>query len=104
MRIDDGRARSSLTALFFGADLLAQSLVNLLPGPIEAPTTIVIVDRAPGREVVGEVPPLAAGPHKVEYSVDDLTDVHATSATAGHGRRDQRSDARPLGICEISVG
>ena len=90
MGIDDRRARSSLTPLFFGPDLLTQNVVNLLPGPIEAPTAIVIVDRAPGREVVGDVPPLlAAGPHEVEDGVDDLADVHRTSATAGLGRRDQ---------------
>ena len=62
--IDDGRARGSFAPLFFGPNLLTQSVVNLLPGPIEPPTAVVIVDRAPGRELVGEVPPLAAGPNE----------------------------------------
>ena len=73
MGIEDGRARSSLTALFFGAYLLAQSVVNLLPAPVEPPTAVVIVDRAPGRELVGDVPPLAAGPDEVEDGVDDTS-------------------------------
>src|SRR2546423_10688058 len=75
--------------------------MNLLPGPIEAPTAVVIVDGAPGREIVGEVSPLAAGPHEVEDGVYDLANVHATSASARHGRRDQRSDASPLGIGKV---
>jgi hypothetical protein len=99
--IDDGRARSSLTVLFFGAYLLAQSVMNLLPGSIEPPTAVVIVDRAPGRELVGDVPPLAAGPDEVEYGVDNIANVHRTSSSAGHGRRDQGSDASPLDIGEV---
>jgi hypothetical protein len=31
-----------------------------------------------------------------------MANVHRTSATAGHGWRDQRSDASPLGISEVS--
>jgi hypothetical protein len=50
---------------------------------------------------VWEVPPLASGPHEVEYGVEDLANVHCTSATAGLGRRDQGRDARPLGISEV---
>jgi hypothetical protein len=73
--IDDGGARSSRTALFFGAYLLAQSVMNLLPGSIESPTAVVIVNRAPGRELVGDVPPLAAGPDEVEDGVDDIANV-----------------------------
>jgi hypothetical protein len=99
--IDDVRARSSLTALFFGSDLLTQSVMNFLPGSVETPTAVIIVDGAPGRELVGDVPPLAAGPDEVEYGVDDIANVHRTSATAGHGRRDQGSDASPLGIGEV---
>jgi hypothetical protein len=50
---------------------------------------------------VGQVPPLAAGPHEVDYGVYDLAEVHATSATTGLGRRDQGSDASPLGIGKV---
>src|SRR4051812_8601588 len=49
----------------------------------------------------GDVPPLAAGPDEVENSVHNLANVHATTATTGHGRRDQRSDARPLSIGKV---
>ena len=50
---------------------------------------------------MGEVPPLAAGPDEVEDGVDDIANVHRMSVTAGHGRRDQRSNASPLGISEV---
>jgi hypothetical protein len=52
-------------------------------------------------KIVGEVPPLAAGPNEVEDGVEDLANVHRTSAIARHGRRDQRSDASPLGIAKV---
>ena len=70
MGIDDRGARSSFAPLSFGPDLLAQSVVNLLPGTVEAPTAIIIMDRAPRWKVVGQVPPLlAAGPNEVEDGV-----------------------------------
>ena len=62
--------------------LLAQGVMYLLPGPIQAPTAVVIVDRAPGGELVGDVPPLAARAKEVEDGVEDLANVNRTVATA----------------------
>ena len=102
LRVDDGRARGGLPPFFLGPDPLAQSVVDLFPGPIQSPTTIVIVDRAPGREVMGQIPPLATAPHEVDDGVYHLANVHATRTTTRLGRRDQRSDAFPLGIGKVS--
>jgi hypothetical protein len=49
--------------------------MNFLPGSVESRTTVVIVDRAPGRELVGDVPQLGAGPDDVEDGVDDIANV-----------------------------
>src|SRR5215217_317542 len=52
---------------------LAQSGVHPLPGSIQAELPEVVVDAAPGREVVEEQAPRTAAPYDVEDGVEDLT-------------------------------
>lgn len=48
MGIDEvGRARGSFAPLFFGPDLLAQGVVNSLPGAVEAPIAAIVIVTVP---------------------------------------------------------
>jgi len=69
--------------------LLAQCIVDALPGPIEPSASVIIVNRAPRRQVARQVPPLAASPNEVEDGVDDLANIDATWASTWLGRREQ---------------
>src|SRR2546423_894123 len=61
--------------LLLGADLAARRVVDALQGAVGAPLVEVAPGGAPGGEVLGEEPPLAAGPQDVEDGVDDIPQV-----------------------------
>src|SRR3712207_4455413 len=68
LTVHDRRARHRF-ATRHRADALAQDAVDPLPGTIEAPSTEVMVDGLPGRELVRKEAPGAAAAHCVEDGV-----------------------------------
>lgn len=58
MNLLSGNSDSSF-ALFFSAGTI-EKVVDLLPCSPELHSSIVVVDRLPGRKIIGEHPPLAA--------------------------------------------
>src|SRR5664279_2853616 len=50
----------------------AEHVVDLVQGAVVPPLVEVPPDRAPGREVLGDVSPMAAGAEDVEDGVDDV--------------------------------
>ena len=69
--------------------LLAQSIVDLLPNARLAPNAIVVKDDAIGREGVGQQTPGGAGVQDIEDGVDDFPAGIFDGASAGLGRRQQ---------------
>lgn len=78
--------------------------MNLLQGSIPAPRTVVMVDRRPRAEVLGQHAPLATRPGEVHQPVDDPPRLGRRSASfggAGLARREMWFDQVPLFIREI---
>src|SRR5262249_35600462 len=61
--------------LLRSADLLAQEVMDGVQRAVVPPLVEVPPDRTLGREVPGEVAPLAAGPQDVEDGIDDIPEV-----------------------------
>src|SRR5215207_4715056 len=57
------------------AHLTAQDGVDMLPGAIISPDSIIIPDMIPGREVFGKHAPLTAGSNSIEDCIQDFTNV-----------------------------
>src|SRR5262245_36452789 len=84
------------------ADLLAQRLVEALPGAVGAPAAVPGVDGAPGREIVRQQAPLAAGADQVEDAVEDFTKVCGRSpGPLGFGQ--ERLNQGVLIVGEVGV-
>lgn len=57
------------------ANLVAQGVVNCLKRAIVPPLVEVAPDRALGRKILGQEPPLATGPQDVKDGIDDLSRI-----------------------------
>src|SRR5262249_17448807 len=81
---------------------LAQGLVDAVPGAVVAPASVPGVDRGPGREVVRQQAPLAAGADQVEDGVEHLAQFGRRPAGA-LGPGEERLDEGELVIGQVSV-
>ena len=70
--------------------------------PSRSPLVEVAPDGALGREVVGQVPPLAAGAEDVEDGVEDVPHVGLAGPSAAGLGRDVRLDQGPLGVGDVA--
>ena len=91
-----------MVGLLGRADLAAEPVVDLVQGPVMPPLVEVPPDRALGREVVGEIAPLAAGAEEVEDGIDDIPQVGRAGPTAAGFGRDVGLDQGPLGVGEVA--
>jgi hypothetical protein len=83
------------------AQLLTQRVVDAVHGAVVAPALEIPVHRLPRRQVVGQLPPRAAGAQHVEDRVDDLAPRVFLVASVGVGRGQQRLDQPPLLVGHI---
>jgi hypothetical protein len=83
------------------ADFAAEQVVDLVQGAIEPPLVEVPPDGAPGREVDGEVPLLAAGAEDVQDGVDDVPRVGHAGSPAGVDW-DVQLDQGPLRVGDVA--
>ena len=98
----DARGGAAVVGLLGRADLAAEPVVDLVQGPVMPPLVEVPPDRALGREVVGEIAPLAAGAEEVEDGIDDIPQVGRAGPTAAGFGRDVRLDQSPLGVGQVA--
>jgi len=77
---------------------LAQGGVDPLEGSVLTPSPQVMVDRLPGREVVGKQAPLSPALKHVEDGVEDLAQGVQPGASRGFGGGHMGLYVRPLGI------
>lgn len=89
--------------LSFLAFQFAQSGVDLLPSPVQAPFAVVIVDAVVIREVFRQVFPLTTGPNHVENGVEHLAHIQFYGATSTFSfRNKQRFDDLPRLIGQVT--
>ena len=79
--------------------LRAEQVVDGVEGAVVPPLVEVAPDGALGREVLGQVTPLAAGPQDVEDGIDDVAQVGLAWPSAGVDGQ-VRLDQSPLGVGE----
>src|SRR5262249_8322827 len=85
LAIDAGGGAGGV-GLLRSADLLAQEVMDGVQRAVVPPLVEVPPDRTLGREVPGEVAPLAAGPQDVEDGIDDIPEGGPSRSRAGVGR------------------
>ena len=93
-----GRRR---VGLLLSADLLAEQVVDGVQGAVVPPLVEVAPDGALGREVLGEVAPLAARPQQVDDGIDDVAQGGRAGPATGVDR-DQPLDQVPLLVCDVA--
>src|SRR5271170_862701 len=76
-----------------------QSLQRAVVGPSDE----VLVDRAPGRQVLRNRAPLTSGAEDVHHPVRHLADIDRAPVAATFGRRNQRPDLAPLRLGQIAL-
>jgi len=89
LAVQNGGRGGGLTALLLAGGF-AQVVVQALDHAAVAPPSELVVDRGPGRQVVGQVAPGAAGPQLIEQAVDHFAQgvlaAAAGAPVAGFGR------------------
>src|SRR6516165_4756874 len=95
-------AGARVVRLLGRADLAAEQVVDLVQRPILTPLVEVAPDGALGREVLGEVTPLAAGAEDVEDGVGDIPQVGLSGSAAGADRREVALDQGPLRVSDVA--
>src|SRR5262249_31450639 len=100
LAVDAGGRPRPAGALGF-TDPVAQPVVGGPQGAVVPPGVEVAPDGALGREVVGQVAPLAAGAQQVQDGVQDVTHRRLAGAASGvHG--DQGLDQGPLLVGQVA--
>lgn len=103
LTVQDRRARLGVPSRRH-ADAFAEDRVQVLPGAILGPLVEVVADGPPIRELLGQQPPLAAGPFQVQQPVEHLAQANRAGPAGSLGslrRRQQRLQQRPLGIGQV---
>ena len=95
------RGGAGMVGFLLRASLAAEQVVNHVQGSIMTPLVEVTPDRALGREVDREIPPLAAGAKDVEHRVDDIPHIGFSGSPAG-GDGNVWLDQSPLRISDVA--
>ena len=100
--IDDRRGRAGLPRSLF-ATLHIERVMQSLQRTVVGPSDEVLVNRAPGRQVLRNRAPLTSGAEDVHHPVRHLADIDRTPVAATLGRRNQRPDLAPLHLGQIAL-
>src|SRR5271166_1225475 len=98
----DAGAGARVVGLLGRAGLRAEPIVGEIQGAVAPPLVEVPPDGALGREVLGEIAPLAAGAGDVEDGVDDLPQVGLAGPAAAGFRWQMGFEEGPLVIGEVT--
>jgi site-specific DNA recombinase len=101
LAVDTG-GRPGMVRLLGGPGLAAEPVVDGVQDAPATPSVEVPPDGALGREVLGQIPPLAAGSEDVEDGVEDVAHVGGTRPPAGWGGREVGLDQGPLLVGEVT--
>src|SRR5271169_5627719 len=100
--INDRRGRTGLPRSLFAA-LHIERVMQSLQRTVVGPSDEVLVDRAPGRQVLRNRAPLTSGAEDVHHPVRHLADIDRAPVAATLGRRNQRPDLAPLHLGQIAL-
>ena len=70
--------------------------------PIVTASGQIPVDRATGRQILGDGRPLAAGAEDIENAIDDFTNIDLALVPARLGGWDQRPDQGPFVVRQVA--
>jgi hypothetical protein len=82
-------------------DIAAYEVMHEVPGAVLAPGANIVIDRRPGREVMGEQAPGAAPAHDIEDTIEDFSLGVLRRSASRLDLGDIRCDQRPFVIGEI---
>src|ERR1041384_3387394 len=97
----DNRGAGLAVAAFQDAEVTAQGIVDPFPGTIFSPAPKVMIDDAPGRQIVGDKAPRTAGAQDIQDRIDDLALGINFWSTTRLGGRDHWFENLPFGIMEV---
>jgi hypothetical protein len=80
---------------------LTQTVMDELPGAVDPEQTVIVMHGRPGRELLRQAPPLAAGADAVKNAVEDFTHRGRARPPAGQRLGQVMVDQPPLLIREI---
>src|SRR5207245_1555602 len=100
LAVDDPSGGRTL-ASFHLAQVFPQMRVNLFPQMVAFPESEVMIDGAPGRKVLGQVPPLAGGAHDIEHRVEQLPIGVLARASRLGGFGKTIMDELPFGLRQV---
>jgi len=75
--------------------------MHSLQGSVVIPAHQIIMDRAAGRQILGDIAPLASRAKDVHQAVHYLSDVDSPLVAARFGGRDQRFYLRPFFVRQV---
>ena len=101
LAVDDRRAGTGLAALSL-SQRGVQGVVGPLPSSVATPGAEVVEDDAPGRQVVGQHSPGAAGAQNVADGVDDLPPGVGDRPSARFGRWQQGFPKLPFPVADVA--
>src|SRR5271163_3107855 len=100
--VDDGRGRAGLPPSLF-ATLHIERVMQPLQRAVVGPSDEVLVDRAPGRQVLRDGALLTPGAEDVHHPVRHLADMDRALVASGLGRRNHWPDLAPLRLGRIAL-
>ena len=97
----DAGGGAGLVRFLRRADFRAQQIVDYLEGAVVPPLIKVAPHGGPGRKVLGQIPPMAAGAEDVKDGINDIAQIRGARSSAGiHGQ--VWLDQRPLLIRDVA--
>ena len=103
--IDNGSTWRRFAAYLL-SHLPMQQAIYLLPETIQSPLTVMVINRLPGRQIVGQHAPLTAGSQEIQHCVDDFTHwplLGASAGAQGTGVRQKSFEIFPFLIFQIAL-
>jgi len=101
LAVDDARGRTGLAAEFLAA-LDIEGVMDAIQCPVMAPVAKIAIDRAPGRQILGDGPPLDARAQHVHQTIQQIPFIDLPPAPAMPRRWNQRCDHRPFRVGEVA--
>src|SRR2546421_4965188 len=100
LRVDHACARLPVTSREY-AEVTAQDIVDPFPGTIFSPAPKIMIDNAPGRHIVGHMPPRTAGAQDIQDRIDNFPLGILLRSATGLSGRNQWCENLPFTIIEI---
>src|SRR5271166_2574651 len=99
----DDHGRGVTMAIGYAPTAMIEIALNAPQHATIAPGHKILVDRAPGREILGQQAPMAAGLDQIEHGLDRSPQIGSPWPATPFGSRQQRRNQRPLLVAQIGI-